>query len=619
MPELAEADWRFRELFDRAGVGIAVTSKEGRFLLANPALCQILGYRAEELVGTRLDELTDPSLLPGGRLLPPDLLGGSSDRFTTDLRCRTRSGGTVWVRLIVTALRGDEGGDQRFFATVEDITPQKEIEARLERSEALLRIAGEVGRVGGWAIDADPVRLYWSDEVHDLAGVPRGETPPLDEALTLYPGVEGVRMAAAVQRCIDEAQPFDIEARFVPRTGPERWVRVVGEPQRDAAGKVPRIQGAIMDVTEQRERQEETHQLAERLRSTMESITDALYTLDTDWRFTYVNRRAAEVLERVADELIGRTLWDEFPAVLGSPLERACREAVADGHSIHLADYHYPPLERHFAVNVYPSQHGLAVYFRDVTEQLIAEQRLRELQKAQSLATLAGGVAHDFNNLLVSVQGWAELARDEPDDRELLRTALENITTTAQRAAELARAMLVYSGRGEFDFAPCDLDGLVAQMEDLLRASLDRKVRLRLELDALPQVVADQTQIRQVLMNLVTNAGEAMIDGRGGTIVLRTSATTLAGETRPRGAEELRSGAYAVIEASDDGPGMDAPTLARVFEPFFTTKFAGRGLGLAASQGIARAHGGALVVESEPGQGAIFRMLLPLGPPKAHQ
>jgi two-component system, cell cycle sensor histidine kinase and response regulator CckA len=359
---------RYRLLFERVRTGMAVATAEGRFLAVNPAFCETVGYTSDELADLDFVSLTHPDDRAHNLALVREILAGRRESFTIEKRYLTKDAGPVWVRANVSALRED-GVAPRLIATTEDLSTQKEVEARLEESQDLLRIAGRVGRVGGWAIDTDPVKLYWSDEVHDLAGYPRGATPPLEEALGLYPPLERDRMGAAVETCMNDGVPFDIECLFTPPGTEPLWVRVVGEPKRDADGTVERIHGAIIDISEQKRAQEETARLAERLHRTMESITDALYTVDNDWCFAYVNQRAGEVLERDVDELIGRNLWDEFPAVVGSPLEEAFRRAVAEQRTVVLDEYHYPPLERYFGINVYPSDQGLAVYFRDVTHQ----------------------------------------------------------------------------------------------------------------------------------------------------------------------------------------------------------------------------------------------------------
>jgi len=239
------------------------------------------------------------------------------------------------------------------------------------------------------------------------------------------------------------------------------------------------------------------------------------------------------------------------------------------------------------------------------------ERKLLEGQKLESLGVLAGGVAHDFNNLLTSILGNAGLVRlTAPPE---LHPRLKEIESATQRAAELARQMLAYAGKGRFVIGPVDLSALVEGMLPLVKSSLGRSAALHLELARdLPAVQADATQLRQIVMNLVINSSDAI----GGTVgridvstgLMRAEAVWLAAAVA---GADLPPGDYVFLEVRDTGCGMTPETVARIFDPFFTTKFTGRGLGLAAVLGIVRSHGGALRVDSTPGVGTNFRLLLP--------
>jgi signal transduction histidine kinase/ActR/RegA family two-component response regulator len=248
------------------------------------------------------------------------------------------------------------------------------------------------------------------------------------------------------------------------------------------------------------------------------------------------------------------------------------------------------------------------------TERHAMQARVLEVQKLESLGVLAGGIAHDFNNLLVGIMGNAGLAlMDLPPGTEG-RERIVQIETAARRASDLARQMLAYSGKGRFVITALDVTELVREMTELLRSSIEKSVDIRYSLASNPIVIeGDATQLRQVVMNLVVNAADA-IGQTGGTITLtvgrvHADRSYLAGTFVDEGLDE---GDYAVIDVSDSGAGMDAATQARIFDPFFTTKSAGRGLGLAAVLGIVRAHHGALKVYSEQGKGSTFKLLLPL-------
>jgi PAS domain S-box-containing protein len=241
------------------------------------------------------------------------------------------------------------------------------------------------------------------------------------------------------------------------------------------------------------------------------------------------------------------------------------------------------------------------------------ERTILEGQKLESLGLLAGGIAHDFNNFLTTIIGNVGLAMLEiPGDSELL-PYLHTIETATRRAADLSRQMLAYSGKGRFIVSAMNVNELVKEMATLLHVSIGKQVRLQFNFDPdVPLVEMDATQIRQVVMNLIVNASDALGD-QPGAITIRTGVIG-ADSQYMAGAHlspDLPPGRYAFIEVADTGVGMDAATMARIFDPFFTTKFTGRGLGLAAVQGIVRTHRGMLKVQSEPGQGSTFRVLLP--------
>ena len=256
----------------------------------------------------------------------------------------------------------------------------------------------------------------------------------------------------------------------------------------------------------------------------------------------------------------------------------------------------------------------------DITERKAAAEARRDLernmaqaQKLESLGVLAGGIAHDFNNLLVGMLGNAELAlADLPPDSPA-RDLVMGIEHAATRAAELTRQMLAYAGKGRFVVEPLSLNRVITDVADLLGAAISKKASLHFDFsDALPLVEADPTQLRQVAMNLIMNASDALGQGSGAITVVTRSvrAERKLLRTLLLGAD-LPEGTYVRMEVRDTGAGMDAATQARVFEPFFSTKFTGRGLGLAAALGIVRAHRGAIGVDSVLGAGTTFTLLLP--------
>jgi PAS domain S-box-containing protein len=367
------------------------------------------------------------------------------------------------------------------------------------------------------------------------------------------------------------------------------------------------------------------------LRQVIDINPNLIFVKDRRGVFTFVNRTVAEVYGTTVDHLIGKTDADFNP----HPEEvewflRHDREVMDEQKELVIPEELVTDAQgkgRWFQTIKRPlvdadghSRHVLGVGI-DITrlkqaevERLKLEAQVRHAQKLESLGVLAGGIAHDFNNLLVGVLGNADVVQMLLPEDAPARGLVGQIQIAAQRAADLCRQLLAYSGRGRFVSRPLDLTQVVREMASLLEVSIRKTANLRLALAPdLPAVDVDPTQLRQVIMNLITNAADALGE-REGVIEVRTGSRSYGREELAAGVihDELPAGTYAFVEVKDDGAGMDAATVERIFDPFFTTKFQGRGLGLAAVLGIVRGHGGTIVVTSAPGAGTTFQVLLPV-------
>jgi len=355
---------------------------------------------------------------------------------------------------------------------------------------------------------------------------------------------------------------------------------------------------------------------------------DSIFVKDVDRRYTFVNQAMERTLGLPAEALLGKTpeeIFDPAAAAIIAEVDgRALAGRVADeiralslgGCKITFHTVQVPLRDADGTVT------GVCGIVRDVTalkraeqERLAIMEQMQQAQKLESLGVLAGGIAHDFNNLLVGILGNAGLALLDAAPEAPARGYLIDIERAAQRASELVRQMLAYSGKGRMRIERIDLEALVEEMAHLINTSISKKARLQFAFGQdLPPIAADATEIRQVAMNLITNASDALGDNEGViTVSTGTTECDRACLAETWLGEDLEPGTYAYLEVSDTGCGMAADTLARIFDPFFSTKFTGRGLGLAAVLGIVRSHRGALVVDSSPGRGSTFRVLFPAG------
>jgi two-component system CheB/CheR fusion protein len=409
-----------------------------------------------------------------------------------------------------------------------------------------------------------------------------------------------------------------------------RWHLLSIRPYRTQRDEIDGAVISLGDIDATKRSEERIAAARDYAENIVASVRDPLVVLDADLRVQTANQSFLEAFGTTQEDVAGRRLpsldggrWDlpglreELGRVVAGGAAFENFEAVLDRAG---SGPRTLLLNARSIANTAGDDALVLLAIEDVTERrleqerrLALERKMQDAQKLESLGLLAGGLAHDFNNILTSILGHADLAALDARPGSDLRRHLDRIEESVRRASDLCGQMLAYSGRGRFVIKPIDLNALVGDASRLVELAVGKRAVVRLELArTAPVVRGDATQLRQVLMNLLLNAAEAMGES-GGAITLSTGLMAvdrsyLAGTVL---SPALPEGDYAYLEVADDGEGMDAETLGQIFDPFFTTKFAGRGLGLAAVLGIVRGHGGALKIESKPGEGSVFRLLLP--------
>lgn len=268
-----------------------------------------------------------------------------------------------------------------------DETERVEAEARLAESRALQEIAGRSARIGGWRIDLDEQRAAWSDEVCELVGVSPGTAFTRDAMVAFFAPEWQPRIRQLLAECARTGLPFDEEMELITAASRRLWIRVMGEAVHDSSGSIMQIRGALQDITEQKAARDEARHLAERLSNTLESITDAFMVFDCEWRFTYLNREAERLFGRRREDLLGRVFWDEYPDTRHSTLEREYREAMAQQRTAEF-EFFYPPYNMWLEIRAYPSQAGLTIYFRDISERKRAREEIEFLALYDPLTQL---------------------------------------------------------------------------------------------------------------------------------------------------------------------------------------------------------------------------------------
>ncbi|MDQ6972038.1 MAG: PAS domain S-box protein [Mariprofundaceae bacterium] len=370
------------------------------------------------------------------------------------------------------------------------------------------------------------------------------------------------------------------------------------------------------DITKRKLAEEES----ERLRIAVEQTPEGVFIADAEGRIIFANPAAASIIGRDLSELIGMYAAEARAGVRGDATYNAIIAALNAGRSWQgeITVVRPDGTERSVERRISPVMaQGKTLYHvsvdRDITEELIQKEKMEHTQRLESLGVLAGGIAHDFNNILTAISGNSTLAARKFGDNQDAVKYLLRIDDSSQRAAELCRQMLAYSGKGRFVIRPVNLSLMLRDITKLLGVSIAKQAELHFDLDAhLPSVQGDATQLQQVIMNLVINASDA-IGERPGRIEMRTGMMQAGVKDfqQTHTGELLPTGAYVFLEVRDSGCGMNEETRKKLFDPFYTTKFTGRGLGMSAVLGIVRGHQGAILVESEEGKGTCFRVLLP--------
>jgi two-component system CheB/CheR fusion protein len=351
--------------------------------------------------------------------------------------------------------------------------------------------------------------------------------------------------------------------------------------------------------------------------ATIDTVRGSLLVLGPDLRVLKANRTFFRTFRLAPAEVEHRFIHEVGDGLFGmTRLRKLLEEVLPENRA--MEDFEVENADsvrgrRTLVLNArgFESERRILLAIEDVTEVRKAEVGLRQSQKMEAIGYLAAGVAHDFNNLLTGVIGNASLLMESLPEYGIGKSLLRSVISGGERAAELTRQLLAYAGKGRFYMERVQLSEIVIQTGTLIHASIPVNVQLRLDLDKdLPLLLADPGQIQQVVMNLVINAAEA-IGEAGGSVLVKTGRQTVTNDSLPDLYLDgkLAPGEYIFLEVNDNGSGMDEQTIRKIFDPFFTTKFSGRGLGLAAVQGIVRQHKGAIQIHSVPGRGSSFRVL----------
>jgi two-component system cell cycle sensor histidine kinase/response regulator CckA len=589
---------------------VFVKDREGRFIAVNGAAARTLGLPREQLVGRTMHEVVPASA--ADEMARTDRL--TLERGVTDVfEEQIVIGGQPRVFLSAKGpYRGCDGTVLGTFGIARDITERKRQEHALARSEERMRLAQEGARMGTWDRDLATGETTWSDGLRAILGL-GAETPAgWDGVSPLIHPDDRELVTAAVVRAYEHGADLDLEYRIVRPDGTLRWILVRSTTLRDAEGAPARLLGIAIDITEQKQAEEDALASRDYAKHLIETSNALVLVLDPDATVVAFNRAAEEITGYSREEVLGRNwdillprdrypeAWAAFDELVADALHDRYENPVVtkSGEERQILWQNSRLLDRDGTCT------GTVSFGIDITETVAAkehsrtlEAQLRQAEKLEAIGQLAGGVAHDFNNLLVVIRGYAESVKRHLESFECARTHdADEILAAADRAAELTRQLLAFARRQVLSPEVVDLNEVVESTSTLLRRMIGERVELVTRLVSRPVVVrADRGQLEQVIVNIAINARDAM--PTGGAVTLEVAA----------------DGDTALLRVSDEGVGIDAEVMPHIFEPFFTTKGeAGTGLGLATVHGIVAQSGGQIAVGDNAGGGSTFTVSLPL-------
>ncbi len=574
---LRASEEQLRSYFELGLVGMAIASPDKGLIDANEKVCEILGYGKEELLRMTWAEITHVDDLAADTACFNRVLAGEIDGYSMDKRFVRKDGEIIDTTISVKCVRNGHGFADHFVALIQDITERRRAENRLASNlntltlmHALSTTVLETGRL-------EPVLQEIMEAAVAIAGAEKGTLQlAREDALDIvaHHGHEGPFL------------DFFASAENVASVCGEatrRGRRVVVEdveasPLFAGTQSLPILRNAGVRAVQSTPLMSRKGELLGIL-TTQWSSPHVPDEHDL-WRLDLLARQAADIIEHTRDQVALQRAYDS--------LELRVRERTAE------LDQAYVALQC------------------EMDERRRTEEQLRQSQKMEAIGTLAGGIAHDFNNILAAILGFTEMAIEDASDRPELGRSLQNVLKSAMRARDLVKQILAFSRKTSHERIHLSLTPLIEETVQLLRASIPATIEITLHVTAAADtVLASPVEVQQILMNLATNASHAMQD-KGGTLEVSLTDVDFAPDSPVVGPDVL-PGEYLQLAVKDTGTGMNSEVMKRVFEPFFTTREVGKGtgMGLAVVYGIVKDLQGAVIVESAPGMGSTFRVLLP--------
>jgi PAS domain S-box-containing protein len=630
---LRRSEEKYRNLVETSKDFIWSVDLEGRFTFLNQAVHSMLGYQPAELLGKSFLDLVPPDQVAKDLVAFQNSLKTGISTMDYETRLVKKDGSIVFLSANATVIRDPQGKPLGVTGISKDISERIRAEKALKESEKRyeLVIAGSSAALWDWNLLNG--KIYYAPRFRELLGYASDELPAGEDGWYDYVHTEDRdKVRESLRAHLDSRIPYMVEFRLRTKSGAYRWFEGRAQALWDDSGKPYRMAGSITDITERKLAEQALRDSEERFRQLARAMDEVFWMRSiAPERVLYVSPAFSRIWG-VSTEALYETpsLWLDLIIPEDRERVRATFENFLKSESVqtYSAEYRLQSSDGP-ARWIYDKgskildrdgkPYRLCGLARDITERKHAEEshsalmaKLQQSQKMDAIGRLAGGIAHDFNNLLTAIAGNARMARQDISPTHPLQENLAEIENASGRATELVKQILAFSRRQEMERKPLNPSIVVADAVKFLRSTLPATVEIQATLDPdLPSVLANATQINQVLMNLATNAAHAMHNT--GILALTLNAVVVDPATAST-IPDLQQGKYVRLTVKDNGPGIGATILPHIFEPFFTTKAAGQGtgLGLSVVHGIVKSHGGAITVDSEVGKGTTFQLFFPI-------
>jgi PAS domain S-box-containing protein len=618
---------RFRVMFDQAPLGYQSLDEEGCFIVVNKAWLDTLGYSSEEVIGRWFGDFIAPDFADAFRARFP--LFKAAGHIHSEFRMLHKNGSQRFIAFEGRIGYKPDGSFKQTHCILSDITERRRAEERLRETERQLSttIDNLSGLVYRCKNDPEWTMEFISEGCIELSGYHPDDlinNSTLSFNDLIHPDDRAL-VWEKIQNAITKKRPYQIVYRIRTAQGTIKWVWEKGRGIFGESDTLVALEGFITDITARKLTEEKLRESEQRYKRLVNAVTNYIYTIrmagDRPIETEHGEGCLAVTGYTSAEYGSDPELWHKMihPADKNTVMEHAGqlhtgKTAFPIEHRIihkngSIRWIRNTAVSRLDTMGQRVSLDGL---IEDITERKMVEDQLRQMQRLESLGQIAGGVAHDYNNAIGAIMGFCTLAQMHTKPESPAYHYLEDILSVSDRATNITKSLLSFSRKQTADIKPIDLNNTVSIMGKLLLNFIGENIRLKLNLADKDLVInGDSGQLDQVMMNLATNARDAMPDG--GSLIISTAEVELDVEfirTHGYGA----CGRYALLSVEDTGAGIDAMTKERIFEPFFTTKEVGKGtgLGLSVTYGIIQQHNGFIDVYSEPGHGTVFKIYLPL-------